>query len=135
MKLEISKDSMYADKSFLQWLIKFFKVYYYAERVKTDFSLYDNYMAANIKSKVRLNSADILVAYFNNLIILENEEQFTIQVNPVANVPRTLLKLKDIAKLINDGNLDLKGLHVVDKIFDKIADNIRSYYQLYSGVI
>lgn len=60
-----------------------------------------------------------------NVIYETDGKTATIQISNTAVFPFYTIKIVDIAKLINDGNLEIRGTHIFTDLFKEVKNNIR----------
>jgi len=80
------------------------------------------------------NAYELCIIAMYNLITKQESENYIIKINPNAIYPGTYLKLVDLCKLINFGNLGIKGYPIFTEIFRKVENNIVNLYEKYEGL-
>lgn len=136
MKLEISDPKNLLDRSFIMWLkVKI------RDKIISDIDCkklikWDEYFNTNnvYKSiyKKKLYTRDLITAGATNLDFTKSESTFTIFVNRNVFTPGLdRIKLETVCKLINFGDLEIKGYSIFTDTFDYFADNIQIYVDRY----
>ena len=69
----------------------------------------------------------ILIYGINHLHYTETSEKIIIKMNYYLNCPNIDAKLYDICKLVNYGNLNIKGYPIFTNVFKHILNNIDFY--------
>ena len=97
---------------------------------------FDEYINTDLKIKFRttariLSSRELLIASTYNLRYRKHSNSYIIKINPNVYVYDTSIKIIDIIKLINYGNLILAPYPIYDKIMDNNADNLNQLYRDY----
>lgn len=64
-------------------------------------------------------------------IINKNGKQYIIEINPNIVVKTNGLSLESLIRMIDYGNLDVKGLHIVDSAMKYVQLMINDVYRLY----
>lgn len=80
-----------------------------------------------------LNVIDILVQGALNLRYLKNDGNYLICIDKNQLIPGTFIKIVDICKLVDYGNLGLKGLKIFDSIMREVEENIEDYIRDYKS--
>lgn len=78
-----------------------------------------------------INIYDIILGSLNNLRVREQQKRTIIDINPNAFIPNSYTKYLSIAKLINNGNTEMKPYPIYTEIFNYINDNFEIYYERY----
>ena len=105
------------------------------DAVNYNFSKIDDYInTLNIKTINRpLSARSIILASTNLLVITKGHNSFTISVDSNREVPDTIVKYSSILKLINYGNMEIKGSFIFTKAKQFIEKNILNYYNEFEG--
>ena len=67
----------------------------------------------------------------NAFIINKNGKQYIVEINPNIIVKSSGLSLEFLVRMIDYGNLDVKGLHIVDSAMKYVQLMIDDIYRLY----
>ena len=67
----------------------------------------------------------------DSFISTKTNGRYFIEINSFERVSNTNVNLKYILNFIDNGNLDVKGLHIVDKSMRYIQENLENIYQVY----
>lgn len=136
MELRIFDKDQFVTVDFGKWLIPHIRSKVISSIDKTKLSALDNYLAetALIKplSKTPPKTFDVIVFIANNLKCEGTDGEIYITVSKTAFVPGfDRLKAEIAAKLINYGNLEVKGYSIFTDSFNEIAKNIDTYVGLF----
>ena len=84
----------------------------------------DNYLNENkdkfTDSKEPLSSYEILIEGLNHLIFIIYKNKTVIQINPEIKLDYKV-SLESLCKLINDGNLEIKGYNIIMQVFERLG--------------
>ena len=101
-----------------QNLIKYFKLNLTGYRVE----VVTNYLQSSLN--IDWSCMRVLTYMVNHLKITSVDNIFTCTVDNNILLPNTNYRLLDIVKLIEYGNMEVKGVHIIDNAFDYIENNI-----------
>ena len=139
MKLKIvPTDTLPVEKEFLDWLIQLLKVKIYKTTFDTKrIFAWDEYINTTVAglSNRKLSTKRLIVSAFSNLVYIKYEKYYCIEIDLNVVVPYTNYKLVDMIKLINDGNLDMRGYPFITNAVREIERNLNNYYKIYKGAI
>ena len=79
----------------------------------------------------QINIKDVILGSLNNLRIRDEKSEIIIDLNPNIAIPNSYTSYISIAKLINNGNVDMNPYPIYDQIFNYVSDNFEVYYQRY----
>lgn len=115
---------------FARFIVNIYKNILSFEAYNYNFTKIDEYInSLNIKTVKRpLSSRSILLAATNLLTINKARDTFIISINPNIIIPDTTIKYVSLLKLINYGNMELKGCFIFTKAKQYIEKNIAYYY-------
>lgn len=82
--------------------------------------------------KKYISAFDICISAIYNIVIVRYGENIVLKIDENAIVPNTNIKLINLCKLINEGNLVLKAYPIFTEIFDYVKDNIEKIYAEYA---
>ena len=82
--------------------------------------------------KKHISITEVCQIAFQNIIVLRFGNNITIKINEKVLLPNTNVKLIELCKLINNGNLDLKAYPIFTEIFNDVKDNLEKYYSEYA---
>ena len=136
MQLEISDPKNLLDRSFILWLKVKIRDKILADLDLKKLIVWDKYLNENnvYKSiyKKQINTRDIIVAGAMNLDFSKSESNFMIYINRNIFTPGLdRIKLEAICKLINFGDLGIKGYPIFTNTFDYFAESIQDYIDSY----
>ena len=132
MKLIIKSKDNILDKQFLTHLFKFIPKIFFGMKEKRKLSSITDYLNKNIfKGVRRFTSYQITTIILKNIIFETDGKTAIIQIDPIAVFPYTAYKIKDIAALIDKGNLDIKGTHIFHNLFKYLENNIEKLRMSY----
>ena len=134
MKIVLKSRLKVIDKNFVTHLAKFMPILIYVVDKDTDKKLkkFDKYLRENIFTGRHIYSAkQVIRIAFNNLKITASGKEGSIQIDPIREIPFYKYKIKDICALIDEGNLDIKGTHVLHDLYKYIQDNINELRDQY----
>lgn len=85
-----------------------------------------------IKEHLHLNitTKQCIYAAVSNIVIYNNPDgTYSVEVNPSINIPGYSIKLVSILKFIEYGNAEIKGYHILSKLFNYIEKNQYTLYK------
>lgn len=136
MELRLRDTHEFVDQDFTKWLILRIEAKLIANIDTKRLYVWDKYLTTSDSLK-RLydkpyRAEEYLILAARNLVYSGNPGDITISINKNLSAPGfDRVKLYDLVKLINYGNLNTKGYALFSNIFFDIADNINSYLELY----
>ena len=89
----------------------------------------DEYLYKNLK--IKNSSRDIIEYGLNNLFISDTGAEFLVMIDPTLNVPDSTENLLSVIKLIDYGNLEVRGLNLVSKAFDYVVMQVQNFVKVY----
>lgn len=136
MKLEIGDPKNLLDRSFITWFKTKIRNKLIATIEDKKLIVWDEFFNNNPVYisiyKKRISTRDIIIAGANNLDYIKSESNFIITINNNVFTPGLdRIKLQSICKLINFGNLDIKGYPIFTGTFDYFAESIQDYVDRY----
>ena len=135
MKILITdKDNKYT-YDFLEYVkSKCRDIYYEKVNVKKlkPFEVYINELP-EYKSLMKkyISANEICISGLYNIMILHYGQNIVFKIDENNLLPNTKIKIIELCKLINNGNLLLKPYPIFTEIFDEIQKNIEVYYAEY----
>lgn len=136
MRLLVQKNTTFT-KNFVKWLIKILQMELMSNvniKKVNSLNLYINEVLSQRKDikldSVNLNTA--LVVGVKHLTFYETDGYFCIHINPKTFYPGTKFRVYKFCEFINYGNLDIPGCNVFTNVFSNVADNLQTYYNIYS---
>lgn len=132
MHLDISDPDKVLDRDFLVWLISELRNHIITHINPKKLIKWDEYLNSSNEFvsiyKKRLSAADIITAGAMNLMFIEYQNKYSIQINPSKLVPGLdRVKLQTICKLINFGNRAQASYPLFTDSFEYFAENIQTY--------
>lgn len=136
MKLEISDPKNLLDRSFITWFKTKIRNKLIATIEDKKLIVWDEFFNNNPVYisiyKKKISTRDIIIAGANNLDYTKSESNFIITINNNIFTPGLdRIKLQSICKLINFGNLEIKGYPIFTDTFDYFAESIQDYVDRY----
>ena len=136
MKLEITPPADLDIKDFVNnFLLDKIPAVYIKSVDRLRLLRFDNYLnSLNIATKTRtgkvrkINTFEVLYSAFNNLVVAVDSGTYTITINPNTMVPNFNIKLITVAELVNYGTVSIQSYPIIDEVFDKVADDLGTYY-------
>ena len=125
MKLVLSSEKTPLDKRFIEHLINYFpKLIFTKENIRKLKSV-DEYLQTNIfTGKRKYSTNQIIRIILKNIKYKVNDRTAIIELDNAAVFPFYTFLVKDIAKLIDEGNLEIKGTHIFYNLYKYIETNI-----------
>ena len=139
MKLEIpiQIDKFKIDIRFIKLLIPYIKHNILQNINNIQLSNIDRYVEeSNIlndyKTKnVTFKSRRIIIMAINNLTVNKGKDYYIIEIDNNIIYPGYSITLENLCKLINFGNMDIKGYPIITNAFNHITVNVRGYFNRY----
>lgn len=100
-----------------------------SEEMNVRLSSIESYIKDNYN--IVVSSKGLIEMAFNNLIVIKDNISYNLMLNNNIMVPKTVYKLDTFIRLIEYGNLDVKGTNIVNNTFKYIKNNIRLLYNVY----
>ena len=88
----------------------------------------DNYLKL---CNVNMTTKQIIDFYFRHLNIENTKGTYKVTVDKAVTLPESNMKLDQVIRLIEYGNLEVPGLHIFDKTCKDIQDNVYKLYKKY----
>ena len=92
---------------------------------------FDEYFASDefksVSNNVKVSSRKVIVLGMSNLTHKRYETTTHIFINPNIYYPGTGLKLADLCKIINFGNMSIDAYPIFTETFDHFSKNIKKY--------
>lgn len=82
--------------------------------------------------KKYISALDICISAIYNIVVIRYGENIVLKIDENSVVPNTNIKLINLCKLINEGNLVLKAYPIFTEIFDYVKNNIEKIYAEYA---
>ena len=134
MKLILRSKYNILDKDFLEHLIKFFPNMIFVKSNMRKISSIDKYLQETIfLDKHKYSAKQAINVVLKNIVYKTDGKTAIIEIDSAAIFPFYTFKVKDIAKLIDNGNLEIKGTHIFSELFSYIKDNmlqLRTNYEM-----
>ena len=137
MELRIYDSHNFVSVDFGMWLIPKIKARLIADINKYSLKQFDEYINTTtsldkLYSRIQYHSKDIIVFAANNLTCSGDDGEIVIRFDLTKLVPGfNQLRLNDAVKLINYGNLEIKGCPIFTNVFKHFEEEIDSYIGLY----
>ena len=122
--------------SFVEWLIEQTQQHFIGSINPQRLIVFDNYFknfdwGFTDKKTHFISTKQLLISAIYNLRYRKTMNSYTIEINPNAVIPSTSAKFIDIAKLVNYGNVELKGVYVLTDTFEYFSKNVNKYFDKY----
>lgn len=132
MKLVIESKLGILDKRFLEHLINFLpKIVFTKENVRK-LKKINTYLQKNVfNGKRKYSIKQIIMVVLRNIVYQTDNSRAIIQIDPAAVFPFYNMKIKDVANLIDYGNLDIKGTHIFHLMFEIVESKIEEIRNMY----
>lgn len=88
----------------------------------------DSYL--NLNYGVSLN--EILHSFLANMSVYKSGGIFILEANKNEYMPNTSIKYEMFIRLIDNGNLEVKGLHLVDTTYNYFKNHMYFLYEMYA---
>lgn len=92
-------------------------------------SLINDYLQEELK--IGLSAKEIITYAIENLHISKDNDDYTVMIDGALLVPGTKYNLLNIVKLIDSGNLEVRGLNIVSQAFAFIVMQLPNLIALY----
>ena len=126
MELEVTKE---CEAEFLLYLKQLFKKILFGKLdVKKLRKIEDGIAEIN---KIRIDLLSLLFDIPNQLIIKEKETKNVICFDPIITVGNLPIKVLDLYKLINFGNMNINAYPIFSKTFQYMNSNMNYIYNMY----
>lgn len=89
----------------------------------------DEYLIESLK--INNSSRDIIEYGLNNLFISDNGTEYIVRVDNNLLVPDTNQNLLTVIKLIEYGNLEVKGINLISQAFSYVVMQIQNFVDVY----
>jgi len=89
----------------------------------------DEYLIESLK--INNSSRDIIEYGLNNLFISDNGTEYIVRVDNNLFVPDTNQNLLTVIKLIEYGNLEVKGINLISQAFSYVVMQIQNFVDVY----
>lgn len=114
--------------------LPFFIVQIIDENIKNNkkrkYNKMNKYLQDNFKLSIDTVVDTLLKKGFN---FNKVKHTYTITINYAIREPMTGLKIDSLVRLIDFGNTEIKGIHLIDTAIDYISNNILNIYRLYQN--
>ena len=128
MILKIKIDSN-IDNDFIEFLIKKIKQYILHEADTKKLAAFDKYLIRTLD--LGISAARIVVTATDNLKYIKTNKTYTIEIDNNVYLVNKKAKLYDMCKLINFGNLSIKGYPIFTDTFEHFKHNLNDYISMY----
>lgn len=82
--------------------------------------------------KKYISSSEICNIALYNIKVTSTTYSHTLEIDAMATIPNTTIKIKEICSLIDDGNLYLKAYPIFTETFQYVQTNIEEIYAKYA---
>lgn len=91
----------------------------------------DTHLNDLYQTRRKISTRFILDYAFKHLIIRTTKDNYFIEFNPNVKIPNFNIRLIDILKIVEFGDLEFKGTSIITDCFEEVRNNISAVYQLY----
>lgn len=134
MKLVLRAKENILDDRFIMHIINLFPSIVFSKENQRKIKSIDKYLQENIfTGRRKYSTKQIINIVLKNIVYHTDGRTATIEISNTAVFPFYVIKVKDVAKLINDGNLEIKGTHIFSDMFKIVKVNIiniRNNYEM-----
>ena len=132
MKLIIESKLDILDRKFIEHVIKFLPAIVFTKDNIRKLKSIDAYLQQNVfNGKRKYSTRQIVMVVLKNIVYQTDSHRAVIQIDPVAVFPFYNIKIKEVAQLIDYGNLDIKGTHVFHSAFKMVEEKIEKLRNMY----
>ena len=135
MNLIINNKNNKYEKDFFNWIIKLIQLKLIFNTNFKKLNYIENYINNNSLYKTifknYLSVKDIVMITANNYKYYSYNDDIIICIDSNISIYNTTAKLIDVCKLINYGNLHIKGYPIFSQIIQEIKANLDEYYEQY----
>lgn len=129
---EIKKDL----SPFCEWLIEEIRKIIISNLRVSSLNIFNNYLkqvpVLQFIDGIRpINVKHIFLTGLYNLTYNRRGDNYVIFIDPNVKLPNTNNRLIDLMRFITYGNSTIKGYPILNKEFNKIADNLEYFYKKY----
>lgn len=137
MKLILTSEKTPLDKNFIEHLINYFPTLIFNTENLRKINGINKYLQDRLfTGKRKYSSIQIIKIILKNIKYEVNEKTAIIQIDNTAVFPFYTFLVKDIVKLIDDGNLEIKGTHIFYNLYKYVETNIHKLRVAYEmGII
>ena len=134
MKLVLKSNMNILDDKFIEHLISVFPKVVFTKQNMRKISTIDRYLQQNVfVGKRKYTTKQIVDIVLKNIVYKTDGKTAVIEFDNYAVFPFYTFKIKDIANLIDKGNLEIRGTHIFSNLFSYIKDHIlqlRNSYEI-----
>ena len=134
MKLVLKSKETILDDRFIMHVINLFPSIVFSKENQRKLKAIDKYLQENVfTGRRKFTTKQIINIVLKNMVYHTDGRNATIEISNTAVFPFYIIKVKDVAKLINDGNLEIKGTHIFSDLFNTVKENIiniRNNYEM-----
>ena len=135
MRIEIYSEKLGTD--FCEWLISILSNQIKGSIDDKKLIRWNEYLssggAITLVGRKSILAKEIIFKGANSIIVRELPNKFIIEINSKVMMPGVKSKkVSTLCRLINYGNMDIKGYPIFSDTFAMVADNINAYIDLYA---
>ncbi len=124
-------DNKYVTMSFIKFLKRRMLGWVALNLNRKRLTIFDEYFKSSdfirLSNNVTVSSRQVIIMSMTNLIHKRYDTVTHIFVNPNICYPGTNIKLVDLCKIINFGNMSVEGYPIFTETFDHFHNNITKY--------
>lgn len=135
MKILITDEAGKYTDDFLNYILAKFRDIYYEivdGRKLAPFEVYINELP-EYKSvfKKYMSAYEICLMALYNIVVLKYDSSYVLKIDETQKIPQTNIKIIEICKLINNGNIMLKAYPIFTDVFKYVQTHVENYYAEY----
>ena len=134
MELRIKDDSSTFTDDFIVYLIREIRYYLPLKINKRKLIKWDDYLNSigiTTTDKYKISSYNVLLAGVHSLTYKKIDDEYIINIDNNAYMPYITESIDTLCKLINYGNVELKGVYVLTETFEYFSKNVNKYFDKY----
>lgn len=138
MKIIIKNNNGIIDKQFLYAIVHYLPSLCFLEdknKKIRKLKKFNSYLDSNIfTGKHKYTAVQLLQVGFSNMKISYGMNSSIIEIDPAAIMPfYPQYKVVDLCSLIDEGNLEITGTHILKDLYQFVVDNIQSLRMSYEA--
>ena len=134
MELRIKDDNGTFTDDFIVYLIREIRYYLPLKINKRKLIKWDDYLNSigiTTTDKYKISSYNVLLAGVHSLTYKKIDDEYIINIDNNAYMPYITESIDALCKLINYGNVELKGVYVLTETFEYFSKNVNKYFDKY----
>ena len=134
MELRIKDGNSTFTDDFIVYLIREIRYYLPLKINKRKLIKWDDYLNSigiTTTDKYKISSYNVLLAGAHSLTYKKIDDEYIINIDNNAYMPYITESIDTLCKLINYGNVELKGVYVLTETFEYFSKNVNKYFDKY----